>query len=116
MNARILFVEDNANTAMAMKVVLEIRGYAVETAKNVSEAVSKLETNPYDVVISDISLPDGTGYDVLSKLPKAVKAIGLSGYASESDRDEALRRGFAEYLTKPFRNDDLFAAIERLAS
>jgi CheY-like chemotaxis protein len=116
MSTRILFVEDNANTAMAMKVVLELRGYNVETAKNVAEAVAKLEANSYDLLISDISLPDGTGYDVIARSPKRVKAIGLSGYTSETDKEEAMRRGFSEYLTKPFRNDDLFGAIERLTS
>ena len=116
MGTRILFVEDNANTAMAMKAVLELQGHKVETAQNVAEAVAKLDSNSYDLLISDISLPDGTGYDVIARVPKPVKAIGLSGYSSEMDKEEAIRRGFSEYLTKPFRKEDLFEAIARVAA
>jgi len=116
MAAKILFVEDNANTALAMKVVLELRGHTVETAGTVKFALDKIAENSYDMVISDISLPDGTGYDVIAKLPKSIKAIGLSGFTSESDREQALNSGFAEYLTKPFRNEDLFEAIDRVTA
>jgi DNA-binding response OmpR family regulator len=115
MAARILFVEDNANTALAMKVVLELRGHKVDTASTVKTALDKIAANTYDVVISDISLPDGTGHDVLEKSSKPVKAIGLSGFTSESDREKALQSGFSEYLTKPFRNEDLFEAIKRVS-
>src|SRR5947208_1839474 len=114
MPAKILFVEDNTNTALAMKVVLEMRGYNVDTAKDVATALAMIGVGSYDLVISDITLPDGTGYDVIAKSPKPLKAIALSGYTGEKDREEALVKGFSEYLTKPFRNEDLFEAIKRL--
>ena len=114
MPQRILFVEDNQNTAKAMKVMLELKGFAVDTAGSVAEAVGKIDEGEYDVVISDIGLPDGTGHDILKRSPKSVTAIALSGYTSEADKQESLSRGFSDYVTKPFKIDDLLAAIKRV--
>jgi two-component system KDP operon response regulator KdpE len=112
---RVLFVEDNINTIRAMKVILELRGFHVDTAKTVEEALHSISSNGYDVMVSDISLPDGTGYDILSRTPKPIRAIALSGYTSDADREESLAKGFAEFIPKPFRNEELIAAIERVA-
>ena len=111
---RILFVEDNVNTAHAMKVLLELRGFHVDTAKTVAEALGAIASNGYDIMISDINLPDGTGYDILSRSPKPIRAIALSGYTSAADREESLLKGFAEFIAKPFKNEELIAAIERV--
>ena len=108
----ILFVEDNANAALAAKTMLALRGHDVETASSVQEARARLDAKRYDLLISDISLPDGTGYDLL---PHAPPAIAISGYTAEADRNEALSKGFSAYITKPFNAADLIAAIERKA-
>ncbi|HET6402228.1 MAG TPA: response regulator [Candidatus Kapabacteria bacterium] len=113
---KILFVEDNANAARAAKVLLELRGYTTDIAESVAKAKACLSTNSYDLLISDIRLPDGTGYDLLAGLPKTTRAIALSGFTSHADRSEALAKGFAEFVTKPFRTEDLIAAIERVMS
>ena len=110
---KILFVEDNANTARAAKVMLELRGYAVDTAGNVAEATTCLGATEYDLLISDIRLPDGSGYDLLAHLKERPKAIALSGFTAEADRTEARSKGFAEFVSKPFRTEELVAAIER---
>src|SRR5438552_18675865 len=98
---RILFVEDNLNTGMAMKVLLEMKGHAVDHVTTVAAALEKLGSGAYDLMISDLSLPDGTGYDILARHP--LRAIALSGHTSEQDRSNALEHGFREYLTKPFK-------------
>ena len=108
----ILFVEDNANTARASKVMLELRGYTVDTAGSVRAAKECLAAKEYDVILSDIRLPDGTGYDLLASLPRPLRAIALSGLTSAADREEALSKGFTVFLAKPFRTDELIAAIE----
>lgn len=108
----ILFVEDNANAALAAKTMLGLRGYEVDTATSVEEARACLAAKTYDLLISDISLPDGTGYDLL---PRAPRAIAISGYTAESDRAEAISKGFTAYLSKPFKTEELIAAIERKA-
>ena len=110
---KILFVEDNVNTARAAKKLLELRGYFVDSATSLAEAKESLAANGYDLLISDIRLPDGTGYELLT-LPKAPRAIAISGFTSHADRSEALSKGFVEFVTKPFRTEELIAAIERV--
>jgi DNA-binding response OmpR family regulator len=117
---KILFVEDNVNAARAAKMMLELRGYAVDIAESVAKAKQCLAENEYDLLVSDIRLPDGTGFDLL--IPpvigpgqqKTLRAIALSGFTGHSDRAEALSKGFAEFITKPFRTEELVAAIERV--
>jgi two-component system, NtrC family, response regulator HydG len=111
---KILFVEDNVNAARAAKVMLELRGYAADIAESVARAKDRLSTNSYDLLISDIRLPDGTGYDLLAHSPRPSRAIALSGFTSPADRTDALSKGFAEFVTKPFRSEELIAAIERV--
>jgi len=108
----ILFVEDNANTARAAKVMLELHGHAVDTAGSVADALAHLAAEPYDVLVSDILLPDGTGYDIISRAPKKLHSVALTGFITDSDREEALSKGFSAFLPKPFRTEDLIAAIE----
>ena len=109
----LLYVEDNPNTAAATKVMLELRGFRVETAGTVEESVQMLSSNTYDLLVSDISLPDGTGHDILSRAPRPIPAIAVTGHTGEEDRAEASHSGFREYVTKPFKIDELIAAIHR---
>jgi DNA-binding response OmpR family regulator len=109
---KILFVEDNLNTGLAMKVMLELKGHAVDHVANVKSAHEKLSSNQYDLLISDLTLPDGSGYDVVAKAK--VPAIALSGYSSGGDIDKAMQAGFKEYLTKPFKTEELLAAIAKV--
>jgi DNA-binding response OmpR family regulator len=113
---RILLVEDNLNTGRAVKGLLEMRHHQVDHATSVTQALELLATKEYDHLISDLSLPDGSGYDILARSPKTLPAIALSGYTTEQDRSEAIKKGFREYLTKPFRMEELLAAIERVAT
>jgi CheY-like chemotaxis protein len=113
---KILFVEDNANTARAMKAMLEMRGYLIDTAASVADALNSLRANEYDLLISDMTLPDGTGYDVLAKSPAPIRAIALSGYATQADQAKALASGFTDFIAKPFKTEELIAAIENVGS
>ena len=61
---RLLIVEDEAGLVSALQVALRREGYAVDQARTVAEAREKLGLNPYDVVLLDITLPDGTGFDL----------------------------------------------------
>jgi two-component system response regulator QseB/two-component system response regulator BasR len=112
----ILFVEDNVNASRAMKVMLELKGYSVDVAANVADALECIASSDYDLLISDITLPDGTGYDILARSPKRIPAIALSGHTAESARAESLARGFAEHVTKPFQTEELIELIERVAA
>lgn len=114
MPGRILFVEDNLNTSRAMKVMLELRGYSVDTALTLRDALSRLHDTDYDVVISDLGLPDGSGHEIIAHAPRPIRAIALSGRTGEDARRESLASGFSEYISKPFDLPVLLAAIERL--
>jgi CheY-like chemotaxis protein len=112
---RVLLVEDHADSAATLAMVLSIRGYPVQVARNVAEA--RELCGACDVLVSDIALPDGSGFDVLreAKQRGEVKAIAVSGYGTEEDVKRSLEAGFAEHLVKPFDPDRLLASIARLA-
>jgi DNA-binding response OmpR family regulator len=113
MPKRILYVEDNANTAMALKAMLELKGYSVVTAGSIKEASVAIKNDAFEVIISDIGLPDGQGWDILKSVRTPSKTIALSGYTDDRDRQTALDKGFSAFLTKPFSTQDLIDEIER---
>ena len=71
--------------------------------------------NKFDLLISDIALPDGTGIDLIMQLRAIPKtpAIAISGFGNNGDIERSLQAGFSEHLIKPIRLDKLEAAIER---
>lgn len=113
---RVLLVEDHEDTLELMKELLSIEGYGVVVARTVAEALDACATEPFDVVVSDLGLPDGSGFDVVrgahAKRPD-VRAIALSGYGMEDDRKRSADAGFAEHLVKPVGFRDLQDAIRR---
>ena len=113
---RVLLVEDHADTRHLMQILLGQFGYEVTTAESVAAAVAKADV-PFDLLVSDIGLPDGTGLDVIRELSKRrpVRGIVMSGFGMEADIQRSRDAGFAEHLTKPVSADRLRAAIARLA-
>jgi CheY-like chemotaxis protein len=67
------------------------------------------------LLLSDIGLPDGTGYDLMKEVPASLPALALTGYGMESDVQQSLAAGFREHLTKPVDVPRLQAAIHRIA-
>src|SRR5689334_10122739 len=100
---RILFVEDDPDTASAMSRLLTYCGHDVQTAASVTEAVRTWSGGSFDLLISDLGLPDGTGRDILRAIASSepVKAIVISGHALDEDVKESRSAGFAEHLIKP---------------
>jgi PAS domain S-box-containing protein len=111
----ILIVEDHRETNLVMQMFLERQGYRVSSARTVTDALSLATATNFDVVISDISLPDGTGLDLMKTLRtlKPVIGIALSGFGMETDIQRSLEAGFAEHLVKPVGVRALQAAIDR---
>jgi signal transduction histidine kinase len=101
----LLLVEDHAPTRTILAHMLQSRGYRVLTAGSIAEARAVAAANRIDVLISDIGLPDGSGYDLMAELAaaQAVKGIALSGYGMEHDLADSRRSGFTAHLTKPVR-------------
>lgn len=100
---RILLVEDHPSTLAVMKKLLTRLGHQVSTATTVAEAVQLGNTENFDVLLSDVGLPDGTGHDVvrLTHARFRGRAIALSGYGAESDVRASQEQGFTLHLIKP---------------
>ena len=113
---RILFVEDDPDTASAMSRLLTCCGYQVQTAGSVGEAVRTWSGGSFDLLISDVGLPDGTGRDILRAISgtEPVKAIVISGHGLDEDVQESRSAGFAEHLVKPVSFHALQAIIRRV--
>ena len=102
---RVLVVEDHAETRKVLSGLLTRWGYDVSAADSLQTGLNRLNSQPpVDVLVSDIALPDGTGYALVSEARRAGKrilAIALSGYAYPSDVQIAKLTGFDHHLTKP---------------
>src|SRR5205085_10007 len=113
---RVLVVDDHVDTCTGMQMMLERRGYRVSVAHTADQAVEKAEQEAFDLVISDIGLPDRSGYELMQELSSAknLRGIALSGFGMESDVTRARAAGFSEHLTKPINFDRLDEAIQML--
>jgi len=111
----ILLVEDNADSADALSLGLELEGYQVRLAVSVA-AAREAAQEPFDVLVSDLSLPDGSGLDLVAEIHShtPVPAIALSGNGSERDKSRSAAAGFAAHLTKPVTIDRLSETIRAL--
>lgn len=97
----VLIVEDNPDSAEALSLLLETLGHRVETVTTVAGARRALAQRRFDVVVSDIGLPDGSGLDVGRMLQGRCPALALTGYGSPEDMGRSYEAGFAAHLTKP---------------
>ena len=106
----ILLVEDNESLRAGIRVSLEESGYAVQEASTGEEAVQKLETDPFHVVVTDIRLGDLTGVDILKKAKEVnseTEVILMTAYATVETAVQALRLGAFDYIQKPFELEQL---------
>jgi len=110
---RILLVEDHAPTRATLEHLLVRRHYEVHSVASAAEARVCAERGRFDLLISDIGLPDGSGYDLMSEFRRDydLKGIALTGYGMEDDISRSLRAGFAAHLTKPVRMQTLDKAL-----
>lgn len=103
--AHVLIVEDSEDVAAALQVVMEAAGHAVSTAGTVEAAVRIAEATPVDVMLLDLTLPDGDGLDVLRRLAHARHrprhVIALTGRDESEVRDRCLTTGCGEVMLKP---------------
>lgn len=107
----VLLVEDNRDTARYLAALLGHRGYRVSTASGIAEAAEAASGAPFDVMISDIELPDGSGLDLMRRLRGKLVGVAVSGFGSESDVQLSLEAGFSAHLTKPLDFARLEATI-----
>lgn len=113
---RLLVVEDDVVTARVLARLLQDRGYVVQTADCMSAALALIDAESFDVLVSDLSLPDASGYDLLSTVLRRgpMKAIAMSGFGAKEDIERSLEVGFSAHLVKPVDTSDLDQAIRKV--
>ena len=112
----ILLVEDHGVTAKMMRMVLTSEGHTVESAGDVATALQLARQHAFDLLVSDLGLPDGSGQDLMRELRvrgNKFPGIALSGYGQEEDIRRSYEAGFAVHLTKPASRE---AVVEAVAS
>lgn len=113
----ILLVEDNEDTTLAMTTLLTLSGHTVESAANVEEANEKSASARFDLLISDIGLPDGDGTEVVKVFvthQQNAPSIAMTGYGMDDDVKRCRQAGFTAHVTKPVGFDRLSSLIQSL--
>jgi DNA-binding response OmpR family regulator len=117
----VLIVEDNPELAQELTDYLTQSGYVCKTARTVAAASDEIVSNDYDILLLDLGLPDGSGFDLLTEVRKTqtkTAVIILTARGELDDRINGLQWGADDYLTKPFALTELgarlFAVVRRL--
>jgi DNA-binding NtrC family response regulator len=115
-NGSLLLVDDDHRVLESMADWLRSQGYRVDVAASYAAGLAALERKPYDLVLADIRLGDGDGFDLLAQCRgrfPATSVILLTGYGTVDSAVEAIRAGAFDFLTKPLIDEELEMAIER---
>jgi len=113
----LLVVEDDPDSREAIALALEVHGGFVRAAGSVDEALALLDGQPFDAVLSDLSMPCQDGYALLERLhARGVTApvVAVSGFATPEDRERALAAGFSAHVAKPVDVDVLLQTVARV--
>jgi DNA-binding response OmpR family regulator len=114
---RILIIEDNEKVAALLAKRLTENLFIADRAKTVDEALAALEVVDYDLVVLDLTLPDGNGIDVLRAMRKKGKPVPVLIETARDDaahRVEALNQGADDYIVKPFSSEELLARVRAI--
>jgi signal transduction histidine kinase len=113
---RILLVDDHPDTCAALERLLQLRGHSVTTAHDMRGAIELANGSSFDLLISDVGLPDGNGMDLIRSLrsQQPIRGIAISGFGMDTDIRKSVEAGFSEHLVKPVTLEKLEAAIARV--
>ncbi len=112
--ARVLVVDDEAEFAAMIQKTLEGAGYGVDTALNGTQAIELHRKHAYDLALVDLKMPDMTGLELLQYLKvrdKHISVLLMTAYGSLAVGIEALKKGAADYIPKPFKLADLLGKV-----
>ena len=115
-SSRILIVDDERSMREMLEILLRREGYDVTTAENGSAAIALLQKHPFDMLISDVQMPDISGVEVLrtaKALNPSIIGIMITAYGSKESIQEVLRLQAADYLDKPFNVEELKFRIRK---
>ena len=117
MAQRILVVDDEQIIRESLSFILKKEGYSVEEAANGKDALTKHESNPFGIIITDIEMPEMKGVELLKQIrqrtPQALVVI-ITAFGSVETAVQALREGAADYILKPINFDDLLYRVKKL--
>jgi len=114
--ARILIVEDDLNTLSGLVEILKDEGYDVVGVESGKKALRILEREPFDLMLTDLTMPDIDGLELYEKSRShnaEMKTVVMTAYSSVKEAVEAMKKGVYEYLTKPLNLDELFLTIKK---
>jgi len=115
-DGKVLVVDDDALECKSLTELLRLEGYKVESANGGPEAMTALDRAPYDVLLTDVSMPEVSGFDLLKHCSDEhtdVAVILITGYGQIESAVEAIKMGADDYITKPLIDDGVKLVIER---
>ncbi len=112
----ILLVEDNLSIIEGLEFAFKNKGYLIDSCTNMCDTISCLSKNSFDLIILDITLPDGNGFDLYQNYinEKHIPTIFLTAKDSEFDVVRGLEIGADDYVTKPFSTNELLARVAKI--
>jgi DNA-binding NtrC family response regulator len=118
MTEKILIIDDEVDMLMLLRMIIEENtDYEVETTNNPSEGLRMITENDYALVITDLKMPGMDGielFDEFQEIKPDMPVIIITAYGSLETADEAMKKGVAEFITKPFRKDSILYTIKRV--
>ncbi len=120
MEKRILVIEDEPNISEALRFILSRNGWQVDVSADGHAAIETMRKDPPDLLILDVMLPGLSGFDVLRSVREVectrdLPVLMLTAKGQGADRAEAERLGVTRFMTKPFANAEVIAAVQDLA-
>jgi PAS domain S-box-containing protein len=115
---RILLVEDHGDTRHTLSRLLTHFGHQISVAENTQTALEMVQSEKFDVVLSDIGLPDGSGYEVISqaKRKQPIKAVAITGFGTDEDVRRGKEAGFDFHLVKPIDFHELRNVLDKVGA
>lgn len=110
---KILLIEDDKSIATTVSYYLEAQGFKIDTENTVKTGMKALNNTEYDLMLLDINLPDGTGYDLYER-SKKIPTIFLTALDEEKDIVKGFDLGADDYITKPFHAGELLSRIKNV--
>jgi DNA-binding NtrC family response regulator len=115
--ARVLVVDDEPLMRKLVRGVLVGKGYCVETAGGVTDALDKLAKSGFDIVVTDLRMPEIDGFELLARVKRHWPNVGvivMTGFGDAKTPDRARAKGADEYITKPFNAREIEVIVERV--
>lgn len=113
---KLLLVEDNKSILLGLEYLMKDEGYETDVAHSYAEAMERYNTAVYDLVLLDINLPDGDGYELCRQMKRSqdIPVIFLTAREEEEDVVQGFELGADDYIRKPFRNRELISRIQNV--